>query len=105
MKRSLPSGRPVVSWRRKWQRGSSATSRSRAARQFGTRCSSGFTHGIPNHCEHPIGTSALEGANNHIKVLKRKAYGFHEPEYFALKVKQALPGRKLTTETGGEPYS
>ena len=50
--------------------------------------------------DYPIGTSPLEGVNNKIKVIKRKAYGFHDPEYFALKVKQALPGGKSTTETG-----
>ncbi|MCX5684696.1 MAG: transposase, partial [Planctomycetota bacterium] len=38
--------------------------------------------------------------NNKIKVIKRKAYGFHDPEYFALKVKQALPGFDVTTKTG-----
>ena len=57
-------------------------------------------YGILNHCEHQIGTSPLEGVNNKIKVIKRKAYGFHDPEYFALKVKQALPGSKTTTKTG-----
>ena len=59
-----------------------------------------FEHGILNHCNYPIGTSPLEGVNNKIKVIKRKAYGFHDPHYFALKVKQALPGRKATTEMG-----
>jgi transposase len=59
-----------------------------------------FEYGILNHCEYPIGTSKLEGVNNKIKVIKRKAYGFHDSEYFALKVKQALPGNKLTTEMG-----
>ena len=59
-----------------------------------------FEHGILNHCDYPIGTSKLEGVNNKIKVIKRKAYGFHDPGYFALKVKQALPGNQLTTETG-----
>jgi len=59
-----------------------------------------FEYGILNHCDHPIGTSPLEGVNNKIKVIKRKAYGFHDPEYFALKVKQASPGRKSATETG-----
>ena len=39
---------------------------------------------------YPIGTSRLEGINNKIKVIKRKAYGFHDEEYFALKVKQAF---------------
>jgi transposase len=59
-----------------------------------------FEYGILNHCDYPIGTSKLEGVNNKIKVLKRKAYGFHDPDYFALKVKQALPGLEITTETG-----
>lgn len=58
-----------------------------------------FERGILNHCVYPIGTSPLEGVNNKIKVIKRKAYGFHDPRYFALKVKQALPG-KTTTKTG-----
>lgn len=59
-----------------------------------------FEYGILNHCEYPIGTSRLEGVNNKIKVIKRKAYGFHDTEYFALKVKQALPGFKLPTKMG-----
>jgi hypothetical protein len=31
--------------------------------------------------------SVGSGVNNKIKVIKRKAYGFHDPRYFALKVK------------------
>jgi transposase len=56
-----------------------------------------FEYGILNHCDYPIGTSKLEGVNNKIKVIKRKAYGFHDPDYFALKVKQALPGKESIT--------
>lgn len=52
-----------------------------------------YQYGIVNHCKHRIHTSKLEGVNNKIKVIKRVAYGFHDLEYFALKVKQALPGR------------
>ena len=52
-----------------------------------------FEQGILNHCDFHIGTSVLEGVNNKIKVIKRKAYGFHDEEYFALKVKQAFPGK------------
>jgi len=52
-----------------------------------------FEYGILNHCKHPIHTSKLEGVNNKIKVIKRIAYGFHDLEYFALKVKEAFPGR------------
>ncbi len=55
-----------------------------------------FRYGILNHCRHPIHTSKIEGVNNKIKVIKRVAYGFHDLEYFALKVKQALPGREST---------
>jgi len=49
-----------------------------------------FEYGILNHADYPIGTSRLEGINNKIKVIKRKAYGFHDEKYFALKVKQAF---------------
>lgn len=48
-----------------------------------------FEYGILNHADYPVGTSMLEGINNKIKVIKRKAYGFHDDRYFALKVKQA----------------
>lgn len=48
-----------------------------------------FEYGILNHADYPIGTSQLEGINNKIKVIKRKAYGFHDDHYFILKVKQA----------------
>ena len=46
--------------------------------------------GILNHCDYPIHTSKLEGVNNKIKVIKRKAYGFHDDRYFSLKVIQAF---------------
>ena len=59
-----------------------------------------FEGGILNPCDDAIGTSRLKGVNQKIKVIKRKAYGFHDPAYFARKVKQALPGPKPTTETG-----
>ena len=52
-----------------------------------------YEYGILNHCRHSIHTSRLEGVNNKIKVIKRIAYGFHDLDYFALKVKQAFPGR------------
>jgi len=53
-------------------------------------------YGILSHCKHLIHTSRLEGVNNKIKVIKRVAFGFHDLDYFALKVKQAFPGRKLS---------
>ena len=55
-----------------------------------------FEYGILNHCDYSIGTSKLEGVNNKIKVIKRRSYGFHDPDYFALKVKQAFPGKEST---------
>lgn len=52
--------------------------------------------GIIAHACYPIHTSRLEGVNNRIKVIKRTAYGFHDPSYFTLKVKQAFPGSTCT---------
>ena len=45
---------------------------------------------ILNHCDYPIHTGKLEGVNNKIKVIKRKAYGFHDLRYFTLKIYQAF---------------
>jgi transposase len=49
-----------------------------------------YHDGILNHCDYPIHTSKLEGVNNKIKVIKRKAYGFLDEHYFKLKVLQAF---------------
>ena len=49
-----------------------------------------YRYGIINHCDHPIHTGKLEGVNNKIKVIKRKAYGFHDLRYFTLKIYQAF---------------
>jgi len=49
-----------------------------------------FSYGIISHCKYPIHTSRLEGINNKIKVIKRKAYGFHDVEYFSLIIKDAF---------------
>ena len=43
-------------------------------------------------CQYEINTSVLEGVNNRIKQIKRRAYGFHDDYYFYLKVKAAFPG-------------
>jgi transposase len=40
--------------------------------------------------DYPINTSKLEGINNKIKVIKRKAYGYHDLRYFTLKIYQAF---------------
>lgn len=49
-----------------------------------------YRYGILNHCDYPIHTGKLEGVNNKIKVIKRKAYGFHDLRYFSLKIIQAF---------------
>jgi len=42
--------------------------------------------GIVNYFNHPITTAKSEGINNKIKVLKRRAYGFRDQEYFKLRI-------------------
>lgn len=49
-----------------------------------------YSYGILNHCDYQIHTSKLEGVNNKIKVIKRKAYGFLDERYFSLKIIQAF---------------
>lgn len=49
-----------------------------------------YRYGILNHCEYPIHTGRLEGVNNKINVIKRRAYGFHDVRYFSLKIIQAF---------------
>jgi transposase len=49
-----------------------------------------YAHGIINHCRYPIHTSGMEGIINKIKVIKRKAYGYHDLEYFSLVIKSAF---------------
>ena len=51
-----------------------------------------YIDGIVNSSEYLINTSVLEGVNNRIKQIKRRAYGFHDDHYFYLKVKAAFPG-------------
>lgn len=48
--------------------------------------------GIVAHAAYPIHTGRLEGVNNKIKLIKRRSYGFRDPSYFTLKVKQAFAG-------------
>jgi transposase len=65
-------------------------------RSFARRLLS-HAYGIVNHAAYPINNGRLEGSNNKIKVIKRKAYGFHDTEYFILKVKQAFDRPKNAT--------
>jgi len=48
--------------------------------------------GILAHCWFPLHTSLLEGMMNQIKVIKRKAFGFRDDDYFFLRIRAAFPG-------------
>ncbi|AKK23963.1 ISL3 family transposase [Pandoraea oxalativorans] len=52
----------------------------------------GYLHGILARCRHRLNTSIVEGINNTIKVIKRRAYGYRDQEYFFLKIRAAFPG-------------
>lgn len=50
--------------------------------------------GIVLHAVYPISSGRVEGINNMIKTIRRKAYGYRDTEYFFLKIKFAsLRGR------------
>lgn len=51
-----------------------------------------YWHGILARCRHPLNTSVVEGINNTIKVIKRRAYGYRDEAYFFLKIRAAFPG-------------
>jgi len=51
-----------------------------------------YLHGILSRCRHPLNTSIVEGINNTIKVIKRRAYGYRDQAYFFLKIRAAFPG-------------
>ncbi|OZI73988.1 ISL3 family transposase [Bordetella genomosp. 12] len=52
----------------------------------------GYLHGILARCRHRLNTSIVEGINNTIKAIKRRAYGYRDQEYFFLKIRAAFPG-------------
>ena len=52
----------------------------------------GYVQGIIAAADFKINTSVLEGVNNKIKQIKRRAYGFRDDQYFFLKVKAAFHG-------------
>ena len=51
-----------------------------------------YWQGILSRRRHPLNTSVVEGINNTIKVIKRRAYGYRGEEYFFLKIRAAFPG-------------
>ncbi len=52
-----------------------------------------YKDGIINSSLYRVGTSIVEGINNKIKVIKRKAYGFRDFEYFKLLIMWNFPGK------------
>jgi len=82
-----------------WSQGTKQTARSflddwlAEARAVGNRHLGVFAATVESHAEsilawydHPITTGPLEGLNNKIKVLKRKAYGCRDSAFFALRL-------------------
>lgn len=53
--------------------------------------------GILNYFAHPISTGKLEGLNNKIKTLKRRAYGFRDEAFFVLKLYSLHESRRVLT--------
>ncbi len=80
--------------RRKRLEGNGSNRPSKAGRRPAKvrRAFAGYWHGIVARCRHPLNTSAVEGINNTIKVIKRRAYGYRDEEYFFLKIRAAFPG-------------
>jgi transposase len=48
-----------------------------------------YSHGIANYFKYRLSNAASEGFNTKINIIKRRAYGFHDLEYFKLKILQA----------------
>jgi Transposase and inactivated derivatives len=76
-----------------WQHWYRRAIRSRLAplQQFARRLRP-YLPGLLNHCQFPLNTGLVEGINNKIKVLKRRAYGFRDDAYFFLQIRAAFPG-------------
>ena len=51
-----------------------------------SRTVAGHKFGILNSYDHAISTGPLEGTNNKIKTLQKKAYGFRDHDFFKLKI-------------------
>jgi transposase len=53
--------------------------------------------GILNYFHHSVSTGKLEGINNKIKTLKRKAYGFRDHAFFILKLYSLHESKSILT--------
>lgn len=52
-----------------------------------------YSYGIMNYFKHHVTNAGAEGINNKINVIKRKAYGYRDLEYFMLKILQSCGWR------------
>jgi transposase len=57
----------------------------------------GHATGILNYSKHRISTGKLEGINNKIKTLKRKAYGYRDTAFFILKLYSLHESKAILT--------
>ena len=48
-----------------------------------------YLYGITNYFKYRLTNAASEAFNNKINIIKRRAYGFHDLEYFKLKILQS----------------
>lgn len=55
-----------------------------------------YMYGILNYFEYKLTNAQSEGFNNKINVIKRKAYGFRDVDYFAYKIYQLCGVKPLT---------
>lgn len=55
-----------------------------------------YLYGIKNYFKYHLTNAASEGFNNKINVIKRKAYGFKDLEYFMLKIYQSCGWKSST---------
>ena len=57
----------------------------RVLQQF-AKTIAGHRSGLLNWYDHPISTGPLEAANNKLKLLQRRAFGYRDLDFFKLKI-------------------
>ena len=57
----------------------------RVLQQF-AKTIAGHRSGLLNWYDHPISTEPLEAANNKLKLLQRRAFGYRDLDFFKLKI-------------------
>lgn len=90
---SLWNALSAWAWRKAWSQWIEHAHQSGipALMQFAKRLKP-YWRGILSRVRWPMHTGRLEGVNNKIKVIKRMAYRYRNPDFFFLKIKAAFPG-------------